>query len=662
MSSGTGQRIGKYDVQATLGTSPRARVFRGVDSDTKRPVALKVIGRAHVNDAAIPAFRKYGQALARLDHPGIAAFIELIENEKALCVVSELCEGVPLSSLLKDGAHPDMKASWEIARRMLEALAFAHSRGAVHRDVKPGNVMLAPDGGLKVTDFGLATLLAGEPESVHYRAPEQFTGGTATARTDIYQAGAIIYHLITGKLPFTGTSAEVEHRVMQERPSDPSSYNNKIAWQLDWVIQKAMSKDHVERFGAATDFAEGLRLGLQDTIGRPLDPITPPPPPPPAPGAAKAEAKPAPPRPAPTPVREPTKPPVAAGPARPTAAGAPVKTGAPSSINLAQKAQGLAKQTPAPAPAAPAKGAAPRTRLLFVDDDERILNAVRALFRQDYEVVTAGGGEAALDALKQGAFHVIVSDQRMPGVTGVELLRQARALAPNAVRILLTGYTDLAALVGSINQGEIFKFVMKPWDNEELKKAVGDGARIALELAATAAAPAAPAAKAEPTHPRSAGSLLVIDPKEGLAKGLERLLAGAAEVMQVATPQEAARMLQGREVAAIVADLGAGTDGLVTLFKQLKEKRPEILSILLAEEPDSELGIELINKAQIYRFLPKPVSAKELRTQVSAALRRYATLKQIPGLQRGAAGAAPAPSLAAERARPTPQRPPAGGS
>ncbi len=659
MSSATGQRIGKYDVQSTLATSPRARVFRGVDSDTKRPVALKVIGRAQVNDAAIPAFRKYGQALARLDHHGIARFIELIENEKALCVVSELCEGVPLSSLLKDGAHPDMKMSWEISRRMLEALAFAHSRGAVHRDVKPGNVMLAPDGGLKITDFGLSVLLQGEPESVHYRAPEQFSGGTTTARTDIYQAGAIIYHLVTGKLPFTGTSAEVEHRVIQERPSDPSSYNNKIAWQLDWVIQKALSKDQVERFSAATDFAEGLRLGLQDTIGRPLEPIVPPPPPPPAPGVPKADVKPAPPKPAPQPVREPTKPPVEAGPARTPAAGALAKAGAqssPSPSSLAQRAQALAKQ--APAPVAPAKDAPPKTRVLFVDDDERILNAVRVLFRHDYEVVTAAGGEAALEALRQGAFHVIVSDQRMPGVTGVELLRQARALAPNAVRILLTGYTDLAALVGSINQGEIFKFVMKPWDNEELKKAVGDAARIALELAAT---PATPAPKAEPTHPRSAGSLLVIDPNEGLAKGLERLLAGAAEVMQVDTPQEAARMLQGREVAAIVADLGAGTDGLVALFKQLKEKRPEILSILLAEEPDSELGIELINKAQIFRFLPKPVSAKELRTQVAAALRRYATLKQIPALQRNAAGAAPAPSLAAERARPTPQRPPAGG-
>jgi serine/threonine-protein kinase len=323
-----------------------------------------------------------------------------------------------------------------------------------------------------------------------------------------------------------------------------------------------------------------------------------------------------------------------------------------------QAAPAAKPSQPAPAAAAvPAPRAAPKARILFVDDDERILNAVRALFRQDYEVTTAEGGEAALEALKTLDFHVIVSDQRMPGITGVELLRQARTLAPNAVRMLLTGYTDLAALVGSINQGEIFKFVMKPWDNEEIRKAMAEAARIGVELAATSpAAGAAPeAGPAKAAHPRSAGSLLVIDPREGLAKGLERLLAGAAHVMQVATPQEAAKALHGQEVAAIVADLGAGTDGLVALFKQLKDKRPEILTILIAEEPDSELGIELINKAQIYRFLPKPVSAKELRTQVAAALRRYATLKQIPALKRAPDGA-PAP-MAVERARATPDRP-----
>jgi serine/threonine-protein kinase len=667
MSSATGQRIGKYDVLGTIATSPRVRVFRGVDSETKRSVAIKVIGRQHLNAQALPGFKKYSIALTRLEHPGIARFVELFENEKAVCLVWELCEGVPLSSLLKDGAGPEMKNVWDITRRMLEALAFAHAHGAVHRDLKPSNIMLAPDGGLKLTDFGVSVLLAGDPETIAYRAPEQFRGETITARTDIYNAGAIIYQLVTGKLPFTGTPAEIEHRVHQERPSDPSSYNNKVAWQLDWVIQKALSKDPVERFNAAHDFAEGLRLGLQDTIGRPLDPLQAPPSAPAAPPA---------PRPAPQPVREPTKPPVAAARAAPGAGAAPVATSAkvaatpaaapsakPAVPNLAARAQALARQAPAPA-AAPAKPAGLKPRILFVDDEERILNAVRALFRQEYEVSTADGGEAGLVAIREHDFHVIVSDQRMPDVTGVELLRQARTIAPNAVRILLTGYTDLAALVGSINQGEIFKFVMKPWDNEDLRKALADAVRIGLELAATAPAPPPPADAPKPPpaeNPRSAGSLLVIDPKEGLAAGLERLLAGSATVMQVKTPQEAAKVLQGKEIAAIVADLGAGTDGLVALFKQLREKRPEILSILLAEEPDSELGIELINKAQIYRFLPKPVSAKELRTQVAAALRRYATLKQIPALKAAAGDPAAAASVAAERARATPQRPPAGG-
>jgi serine/threonine-protein kinase len=454
MSATTGQRIGKYDVQATLATSPRTRVFRALDPGTGQAVAIKAIPRAHVNEAALPAYRKFSLPLSRLDHPGVARFIELIENDKAVWLVSELCEGVPLSFLLKDGAQPEMKNVWDIARRMLEALAIVHVKGLMHGDLKPANVMLAPDGGLKITDFGVSALLLGAPETIYYRAPEQFGGeGSVGPRTDIYQAGAIIYHLITGKLPFTGTPAEVEHRVHQERPTDPSSYNNKIAWQLDWVVQKALSKDPIERFNAPTDFAEGLRLGLQDTVGRPLDPIK------------QAQSTPtSAPAPAPTPVREPTKPPVAAVPARPTAAGAPAKSGAQSSTlagaqsptpNLAQKAQAFAKPPAAAglarpiAPGAPAKaGAQTKARILFVDDDERILNAVRALFRHDYEVTTAEGGDAALEALKTLDFHVIVSDQRMPGITGVELLRQARTLAPNAVRMLLTGYTDLAGARG----------------------------------------------------------------------------------------------------------------------------------------------------------------------------------------------------------------------
>jgi eukaryotic-like serine/threonine-protein kinase len=643
------QRIGKYAVLAALAKGPQGTVFRGEDADTRRAVAIKAIPRAFVNEASIAAFRKYSAALARIDHPCIAAFVDLVESDKAVYVVSELCQGKALSALLKDDAYPDHKGAWDIARQLLEALAFAHVKGVVHRDLKPANLMLAADGRLKVTDFGLALLRNAPPGDVHYLAPEQFDEGLVSARTDLYQVGAIAYQLITGKLPFTGTPDEIAHRVLQERATDPSSYNNRIAWQLDWVIQKALGKDPAERFGTAAEFAEGLRLGLQDTVGRPLQPLA-------AAGPAPSLAA-APPSPTPSPRPSPRGEGALVAPVKTTAnaaAVAPAKAGA----QLLQNAQALAAAKPAaapsPSPRPSPKGAgeadARKPRVLFIDDDERILNGLKALFRQEYDILTAGNGAEGLELVKRFGVHVIVSDQRMPNMTGVEVLRKVRTLAPNAVRILLTGYTDLAALVGSINEGEIFRFVKKPWDNDELRAALADAAKIALELANSA--------PPRVVSPRSAGSLLVIDPNQSLARGLERLLAGAATVRQVATPAEAAEVLKTEEIAAIVADLGAGMDGLVALFKQVKAKRPEILSILLADEPDSELGIELINKAHIFRFLPKPVSARELRSQVAAALRRYAAFRQIPTLESPAAGKAGSTgSAVAERARALPRPP-----
>jgi DNA-binding NtrC family response regulator len=136
-----------------------------------------------------------------------------------------------------------------------------------------------------------------------------------------------------------------------------------------------------------------------------------------------------------------------------------------------------------------------------------------------------------------------------------------------------------------------------------------------------------PAPRAAPA-PGAAGSLLVIDPGKSLAEGLERLVAGEATVKLVATVPEAARLLQSGEFAAVVADLRAGRDDLVKLFRVVKSKRPETLSILVAGEADSELVADLINQAQIYRFLTKPLDGRELRAHVSEALRRYAQLKR----------------------------------
>ncbi len=588
------RHIGKYEIQALLGKSSAASVYRGADG--ARAVALKVVNRSAIEPAILARLRDATGSLGRVRHPGIVPFIELIEGGNASCFVFELAEGETLAARMKR-APPDLKQTWEIARQLLEALEAAHARGIFHGDLKPANVFLDAQDRIYITDFGMGALAdAGAP---HYMAPEQFSEDKGTIRTDLYQVGAIVYHLVTGKLPFTGTREEIVHRVLQDRPTDPSSCTAKIAWQLDWVIQRALAKDPMHRFGSAREFMDGLRLGLQDSIGSPLAVPTPA-----LATAPKAVAAPA--------------PAVAPAPALvPKAAAEPAP--APEMM-LAQTARLISKPA---APATPEK--APdtngKTRVLFVDDDERILNALRALFRQQYHVFTAENAAVALDIVRHSAIQVVVSDQRMPGTTGVELLREIRKTAPQTVRLLLTGYSDLAAVMGSVNEGEVFRFVKKPWDNDEIRATLAQAAALVAKLS--------PDAPRVASAPRSAGSLLVIEPGQSLAKGLERLLAGAARVEVAATVAEAAKILQQRHaIAAIVADLAAGKDDLVKLFKALKEKRPEILSILVSKEPDAELVAELINQAQIYRFLAKPVNPRELRMHVSAALRRYALFKQ----------------------------------
>src|SRR3546814_6306237 len=120
-----------------------------------------------------------------------------------------------------------------------------------------------------------------------------------------------------------------------------------------------------------------------------------------------------------------------------------------------------------------------KARVLFVDDEPRVLTTMRILFRARYELFFAESGAAALELLKTQPIDVIVSDQRMPGMTGIELLRTARELNPNAMRILLTGYSDLNAIIGSIKEGEIFRFINKPWSNDDLQTTVAQIGRAA---------------------------------------------------------------------------------------------------------------------------------------------------------------------------------------
>ena len=622
------QRIGKYEIQALIAKGSAATLCRGVDPASKREVALKFVNRAAVNAAALTRLQQAAPALSRLRHPALATFIELVDAGNSVCIVSETAAGTPLSALL-DGAAPDLRRAWDVTRQVLDALAAAHAKNIVHGDLRPANIFVDAHARVRITDIGQAGLAAGADTLPHYCAPEQLGLGEVTARTDLYQLGVIVYQLVTGQLPFTGTRDEILHRLMQERPSDPSSHTGAVGWQLDWVIQRVLSKDPADRFATAAEFADALRMGLEEALGSPLANTPPAAEAPavaesaaPAPAAASAPA--AAPRTAPRALKVAAN--VAAQGAQATQAAkpaAPVRP-IPSSEAAASIVQKARAAEPSAAPVIAHASADRRLRVLFVDDEERILAGLRALFRHDYNVFISDNGADALEQVKKHAIQVVVSDQRMPGMTGVELLRVVKEQAPNAVRILLTGYTDLAALVGSINQGEIFRFVRKPWDNEELRRTLADAAKIAAELEGVQAPP--------PEAPRTAGSLLVIDPNQGLARGLQRLLAGRATVRLASSALEAVKLLDKEEIAAIVADIDAGRDHLVSLFKLLRKQRPEILSILVADEPDAELAADLVNNAQIFRFLPKPVDARELRAHVAAALRRHASFKRIPTL------------------------------
>jgi response regulator RpfG family c-di-GMP phosphodiesterase len=593
--------IGKYEVQGILGKGATGLVLKGFDPGIKRPVALKMITKSMLDpadvDYVIKRFRHEAEAVGRLTHPRIAAIFDFIETDDLACIVMELVNGKSLAHHLQEVKQYGFKDTWEIIRQVLDGLGYSHGQGVIHRDLKPANILINDDGRIKITDFGVARLdtstltvmgdIVGTP---HYMAPEQFGGKASTPQTDLYQVGVILYELLTGTRPFNGNNVEILRRVLNERPANPSTHNPKISWQLDWVVQKALSKDPAERFSSAREFADALKGALEETLGGPL--------------AAAA---------------------LASGP--PSIAGGASLMDKARLIAGARDAgvMGDAEATPAASSTFAAIGDSKKARVLFVDDEERILNALRTLFRGHYHVFTAENGALALEFVKRFGIHVVVSDQRMPNMVGVDLLRQVKELSPNSVRMLLTGYSDLAAIVGSINEGEVFRFVRKPWDNAEMQKTIADAVAIAMELAA---APSAPASLPEKID----ASILVIDTSDAISDGLKSVLGGIAPIRLVATTEDAVNTLENEEVALIIADLSVGQDDLVTLFKLLKEEHPEILSILVTEASDSDLVIDLINQAQIFRFLNKPIHIRQLRGHVEAALQKYRAFKQRPSL------------------------------
>jgi serine/threonine-protein kinase len=603
----TPKRIGKYDIQGILGKGGMGVVYRAFDPAIQRQVAIKTITKSTMDASelqyALTRFRHEAQAVGRLTHSRIAAIYDYGEDSDLAYIVMELVNGDTLYHHMQNKAQFGLKEIGEIIRQLLDGLDYAHNLGVVHRDIKPSNILVNDDGRIKISDFGIARLdtstltqvgeIMGSPS---YMSPEQIVGTAVDARTDIYSVGVIAYELLTGTKPFSGSNLEVMRQAMNDQPANPSDLNTRISVQLDWATLKALAKKPKDRFQTAREFSDAFTKGIKASLR------------------------------------------IFAGTST-AADDSPTQRINPSLLNAARVLSGVQPaQSPAlDMPAEPKMTTIPGgalgietsnkkdARVLFVDDEERILTALRSVFRSSYHVFTATNGPEALEFVKKFKPHVIVSDQRMPDMLGVELLRQAKEVAPNALRILLTGYSDLAAIVGSINDGEVFRFISKPWDNQEIRKIMAEAVAIALELADTATVPPIV------PDPMTAG-ILVVDPDQAIFRATKELFGTGCLVYSAKTLDEAFSIMALQEIGLVLADIENGGNETIAAFKLLKQEHPEILTIALTATSDSELVIELINEAQIFRFLNKPVNLKLLKQHAQAAMIRYQSFKQTPAL------------------------------
>ncbi|HET8882447.1 MAG TPA: response regulator [Solimonas sp.] len=290
--------------------------------------------------------------------------------------------------------------------------------------------------------------------------------------------------------------------------------------------------------------------------------------------------------------------------------------------------------------------AAAKARVLFVDDEPRVLTTMRILFRSRYEVFFAESGAAALELLKTQPVDVVVSDQRMPGMTGIELLRAARELNPHAMRILLTGYSDLNAIIGSINEGEIFRFINKPWSNEDLTTTVAravSAARATQAVAAQAGDPEAVAAMAADTAAGTPG-VLVLDDDPAVPPKIQAILGDDFRVFGAISMDAAVDHLEREAIGVVISDTRVQDNAVVSLIGTLKQHRPELVSVILTERADAGSAIELINQGQIYRFITKPIHDSQCKIAVNSAQKQHQRLAQSPELtQRYEVERTPAP-------------------
>lgn len=265
----------RYQLQDTLGTGGMAVVYKARDLMLERNVAVKVLREDFSKDPAFrERFRQEARAAANLSHPNIVTVHDFGLDQGHLFIVMEYMPGTDLKTLIKQKERFSVSEALELMIQACGGIGYAHRAGLVHCDVKPHNMLVTPEGRLKVTDFGIARALSTiSPDeqsdvvwgSPHYFSPEQAGGRSPSPASDVYSLGVILYEMVTGRLPFIASdSAELARMHREDKPVAPRYYNNSIPSALEEIILKVLSKEPSSRYRTADQMGR-LLLGLYDS-------------------------------------------------------------------------------------------------------------------------------------------------------------------------------------------------------------------------------------------------------------------------------------------------------------------------------------------------------------------------------------------------------------
>ena len=274
--SGLG-RVGKYELRHQIGRGAMGVVFEAYDTVIERRVALKMLRTDVFAPEQLPdvraRFKREAHSAGRLSHPNIVTIFDYGEHEGAPYIAMDLMTGEELSRSLESGARMPLPQVVRVMEQLLGALAYAHEAGIVHRDVKPSNVFVLRDGSIKMVDFGLARIeasnltetgtLLGTPA---YMSPEQFLGLPVDARSDVFSAGVILYQMLTGDRPFTGSPSTIMQKVLRQDPVEPSVLNPTLSAAWDDLIKRALAKKPDDRLQSARQFADYTRLVAEGKV------------------------------------------------------------------------------------------------------------------------------------------------------------------------------------------------------------------------------------------------------------------------------------------------------------------------------------------------------------------------------------------------------------